>query len=122
MMQKVLIRVAMVDQKKSRTKAMQIAATVSGVESVSLKGDDKDQIEVIGEGIDTVELTKLLRKKVGGADLLSVGPAKEEKKPAAATTNKNETPAVPAIQMWHPMAPLYPVYEIRESEPSCNIM
>ncbi|KAK1391429.1 HMA domain-containing protein [Heracleum sosnowskyi] len=124
MMQKVLIRVTMVDQKKSRTKAMQIAATVFGVESVALKGADKDQLEVIGEGIDTVELAKLLRKKVGGADLLSVGPAKEEKKPAAAAApaKKNETPAVP-VQMWtYPMPLSYPVYEIRESEPNCSIM
>ncbi|KAK1391436.1 hypothetical protein POM88_010492 [Heracleum sosnowskyi] len=125
MMQKVLIRVTMVDQKKSRTKAMQIAATVFGVESVALKGADKDQLEVIGEGIDTVELAKLLRKKVGGADLLSVGPAKEEKKPAAAPTSaakKDGTPAVP-VQMWtYPMPLSYPVYEIRESEPNCSII
>lgn len=53
---------------------------MTGVESVALKGDDKDQIEVIGEGIDTVELAKCLRKHVGHADLVSVGPFKEEKK------------------------------------------
>ncbi|XP_017238601.1 heavy metal-associated isoprenylated plant protein 47 [Daucus carota subsp. sativus] len=123
MMQKVLIRVTMVDQKKSRTKAMQIAATVSGVESVALKGDNRDQLEIIGDGIDTVELAKLLRKKVGGADLLSVGPAKAEKpKEPAAAAKKAETPTVP-MQVWaYPQPPLYPVYEFRDSDPNCSIM
>ncbi|XP_074331742.1 heavy metal-associated isoprenylated plant protein 47-like [Apium graveolens] len=92
--QKVVIRVVMVDQKKSRKKAMKIAATAFGVESVALTGDDRDQIVVIGEGIDTVELAKLLRKKVGCADLLSVGPAKEEKKEDKKAC---EVPGVPLV-------------------------
>ena len=33
-----------------------------GVESATLKGDDKNQIEVTGDGIDAAELTRLLRK------------------------------------------------------------
>lgn len=97
---------------------------VAGVESVALKGDDRDQLEIIGEGIDTVGLAKLLRKKVGGADLLSVGPAKEEKpkEPEAPSAKKNEAPTVP-VPMWtYPMPHSYPVYEIRESEPNCSIM
>lgn len=93
---------------------------------MALRGADKDQIEVIGEGIDTVELAKALRKKVGCADLLSVGPAKEEKKPAPAatttSTNKNETPTVPVQVLTYPMPLSYPIYEIRESEPCCTIM
>ncbi|KAL8144829.1 hypothetical protein AgCh_003152 [Apium graveolens] len=78
--QKVVIRVTMCCPDKSRVKAMKIAATTYGVQSVALKGDDKDQIEVIGEDIDTVELAKCLRKHVGHTDLVSVGPFKEEKK------------------------------------------
>ncbi|XP_074356928.1 heavy metal-associated isoprenylated plant protein 16-like [Apium graveolens] len=62
MKQKVVIKVAMCSPQKSRVKAMKIAATSYGVEAVALKGDDKDQIEVIGEGIDTIELAKSLRK------------------------------------------------------------
>ncbi|KAG6690580.1 hypothetical protein I3843_10G022100 [Carya illinoinensis] len=57
------------DGEKVRYKALKIAACVSGVVSASLKGDNKDQIEVKGERIDTVKLTKLLRKKVGHADI-----------------------------------------------------
>jgi len=54
------------------------------VEAASLKGNEKDQIEVKGEGIDTVKLTTLIRKKVGHADIVSVKEdKKEDKKPEA---------------------------------------
>ena len=52
--------------------------TCSGVESACLKGQDKDQIEVKGEGIDTAKLAMLLRKKVGYASIVSVAEDKEE--------------------------------------------
>ncbi|KAK1424026.1 hypothetical protein QVD17_19337 [Tagetes erecta] len=77
--QKIVVKVTMNSEKKSR-KAMQIAVSISGVESASFVGSEKDQIAVTGEGIDSVELTTLLRKKVGHTDLVSVGPV-EEKKP-----------------------------------------
>ncbi|KAK1360996.1 Beta-fructofuranosidase [Heracleum sosnowskyi] len=94
-LQKVVIRVTMVDQNKSRVKAMKIAVTAFGVESVALSGDSKDQIEVIGEGIDVVELTKLLRKKIGSAELLSVGPAQAEDKK---DEKKNEASVFPLVE------------------------
>ncbi|KAK1405697.1 hypothetical protein POM88_005302 [Heracleum sosnowskyi] len=89
--QKVVIRVTTVNTSNwcclfirkgddSRTKALQIAATTCGVESAALSGDDKNEIVVTGEGIDTIELAKCLRKKIGGADVISVGPAKAEEK------------------------------------------
>nr|XP_023874647.1 uncharacterized protein LOC111987172 [Quercus suber]POE83291.1 heavy metal-associated isoprenylated plant protein 16 [Quercus suber] len=58
----------------ARKKAMRIAVGLSGVESATIKGQDKDQIEVKGEGIDTVKLATTLRKKVGHANIVSVGP------------------------------------------------
>ncbi|XP_017246623.1 disease resistance protein Pik-1-like [Daucus carota subsp. sativus] len=99
--QKVVIRVTTVNAPNgccfvfrkgddSRTKALQIAATTCGVESAALSGDDKDQIVVTGEGIDTVELAKLLRKKIGGADVVSVGAAKAEDK-------KDQAKVVPIV-------------------------
>ena len=42
---------------------------------MALKGDDKNQIEITGDGIDAAELTRLLRKKIGHAILESVGAA-----------------------------------------------
>ena len=56
----------------ARTKALRIAVSVPGVEAASLKGQDKDQIEVKGEGIDTVKLATTIRKKVGHAEIVSV--------------------------------------------------
>ncbi|EPS72216.1 hypothetical protein M569_02548 [Genlisea aurea] len=58
--------------------AFRLSVSVSGVESVALKGGDKDQVEVVGEGIDAVELTRLLRRKLGSAELLTVTEFKKE--------------------------------------------
>jgi hypothetical protein len=58
----------------------------SGVEGATIQGDNKDQIEVTGEGVNSVRLTSLLRKKFGHAELVSIGDVgkteekKEEKK------------------------------------------
>ncbi|MFS7933901.1 hypothetical protein Hanom_Chr04g00385261 [Helianthus anomalus] len=83
MQQKIVVKVSMNGDKKTR-KALKIVVGISGVESASFVGSDKDQIAVTGEGIDSVELTSLLRKKVGYTELVSVGPVeakKEEPKP-----------------------------------------
>uniref|UniRef100_A0A251V2H3 Heavy metal-associated domain, HMA n=1 Tax=Helianthus annuus TaxID=4232 RepID=A0A251V2H3_HELAN len=73
--QKIVVKVSMNSDKKTQ-KALQIAVGVS-VESASFVGSDKDQIAVTGEGIDSVELTTLLRKKVGYTELVSVGPVEQ---------------------------------------------
>ncbi|KAG5573952.1 hypothetical protein H5410_063718 [Solanum commersonii] len=67
-----------------KNKVMTIAATLPGVEKVSLE-EEKNLLTVIGEGIDAVELLNKIRKKVGFAKLVSQGPEpvdqkKEEKK------------------------------------------
>lgn len=49
-----------------------------GVDSAALKGEDKGQIEIIGDGMDTVALTTLLRKKVGYAEIVSVEAAEKK--------------------------------------------
>ncbi|KAL4555300.1 hypothetical protein LXL04_037916 [Taraxacum kok-saghyz] len=84
--QKIVVKVTMCSEKKTR-KALKIAVGISGVESASFVGSDKDQIAVTGEGIDSVELATLLRKGVGYTELVSVGPV-EEKKPAAGVETK----------------------------------
>ena len=50
------------------------------MESAAFEGSDKDQIAVIGEGIDSVKLTAKLRKSVGHTDLVSVGVEKDKEK------------------------------------------
>lgn len=42
--------------------------------SVAVKGDDKSLLEITEEGTDLIELTALLRKKVGNAEIISVTP------------------------------------------------
>ncbi|KAI3798418.1 hypothetical protein L1987_33693 [Smallanthus sonchifolius] len=71
--QKIVAKVNMNGDKKTR-KALQIAVSISGVESASFVGSDKDQIAVIGAGIDAVELASLLRRKVGFTEIVSIGP------------------------------------------------
>ncbi|KAG5597419.1 hypothetical protein H5410_038651 [Solanum commersonii] len=84
MKQKVVIRLSLNgNDKKYRTKAFKIAVSQSGVESAAITGDGKNQLEVVGE-VDAVVLISLLRKNLGQADLVSVGPAGGDKNPAAA--------------------------------------
>lgn len=47
---------------------------IVGVQSAALAGQDKNHVVVTGDGIDVVALMTLLRKKVGSAELVSVGP------------------------------------------------
>ncbi|KAK3004433.1 hypothetical protein RJ639_020044, partial [Escallonia herrerae] len=120
--QKVVIEVSMNDQ-KSRSKAMKIAVGSNGVESAALKGEGKNQLEVVGDGIDAVVLTTLLRKNVGFAVLVSVGPDKkdDEKKD---TEKKNEATIMPPLWVSYP--PIHGgtpyIYEVPGNEPSCSIM
>lgn len=48
---------------------------------MSVEGEDKNLVVVIGEGIDSVGLTKSLRKKLGDAELVTVAPVEEKKQP-----------------------------------------
>ncbi|GKF00032.1 hypothetical protein Tco_0023382 [Tanacetum coccineum] len=58
-----------------------------GVESASFVGSD--QIAVIGDGIDSVKLATLLRKRVGCTELVTVGNV-EDKKPEDKKTKPAE--------------------------------
>ncbi|XP_009625094.1 heavy metal-associated isoprenylated plant protein 47-like [Nicotiana tomentosiformis] len=93
-----------------KNKVMSIAATLSGVEKVSIEVE-KNELTVIGEGIDPVKLVNILRKKVGYAKMVSVGPEKKEEKPAEETVqpvltvphvvccnNSNRVPHM--VEMW----------------------
>ncbi|XP_065876105.1 uncharacterized protein [Euphorbia lathyris] len=120
MKKKMVIKVGMNgDWDKTRSKALQIAVSISGVESASMGEKDKEQIEVIGEGVDPVKLTHSLRKKLmkwpylacflpksrmAYAELISVVDAdkKEDKKP-------DDKPNI--VWQYPPPVPQYVVYE-----------
>jgi hypothetical protein len=77
--QKIVIKVAMPCD-KCRSKAMALVAKTRGVDSVSIAGDAKDQVVVVGESVDSVKLTSALRKKVGPAHLVEVADDSKKEK------------------------------------------
>ncbi|XP_077236605.1 heavy metal-associated isoprenylated plant protein 16-like [Tasmannia lanceolata] len=117
MKQKAVIKLQVHDQKDQK-KAMKIAVGVKGVFSASFEGDDKSKIAVLGEGTDAIVLTTSLRKKMGFAELISVGPAEEKKE----EKKEVDTATVWAYQTGVP--PSY-VYQYQVHEPNhdpCSIM
>ncbi|XP_047340430.1 heavy metal-associated isoprenylated plant protein 16-like [Impatiens glandulifera] len=123
MKQKVLIKVNM-NTDKSRSKALKTVVGLSGVESAALQGKEKDQLEVVGEGVDCVVLTRLLRKYVGYADLISVGPmpAPEKKADPPKAAAVESTPQMPIWGYQYPVISQPYFYEVRETDPGCSIM
>ncbi|KAK7829539.1 heavy metal-associated isoprenylated plant protein 47 [Quercus suber] len=89
--QKLVIKVQMTGD-KCRTKALKLAAGAEGVTSVAIEGDDKSLVVVIGDEVDSVCLTRSLRKKVGYATIVSVAQLEEsdEKK----DEEDNPTPTI----------------------------
>ncbi|XP_062170165.1 heavy metal-associated isoprenylated plant protein 47-like isoform X2 [Alnus glutinosa] len=77
MKQKIVIKVQMTSD-KCRTKALKIAATTDGVNSVAIEGSDKDRLVVVGEGVDSANLTRSLRKKLCYAEILKVEEVKKK--------------------------------------------
>ncbi|XP_073049170.1 heavy metal-associated isoprenylated plant protein 16-like [Primulina eburnea] len=94
MKQRIVIEVCMSDF-KSRSKALKIAVGLSGVESAAITGPGKNQVELVGDGIDVVVLTKLIRKKVAYADIVSVGDAEKDEAAAQTPPEAVETPPPP---------------------------
>ncbi|XP_059284118.1 heavy metal-associated isoprenylated plant protein 16-like [Lycium ferocissimum] len=126
MKQKVVIRLSLSgNDQKCRTKAFKVAVSQPGVESAAITGDEKNQLEVVGEQIDSVKLTSVLRKSLGQAELVSVGPAgggdkkKDDKKPEVAAIVTHPQPA-----LYYYTYPQYPVYQVTDSydQSNCSIM
>ncbi|XP_059440478.1 heavy metal-associated isoprenylated plant protein 39-like [Corylus avellana] len=76
MSKKLIVKVFLHDERTAR-KAIKSISRLKGVESTSMNMKDK-KLTLIGD-MDPVEVVKNLRK-VCSAEILSVGPAKEEKK------------------------------------------
>lgn len=94
--------------------------------STAITGNDKDRLEVVGDGIDSVCLVRCLRRKLGHAEILQVEEVKEkkpeEKKP------EEKKPDEPKLLVVHPLPQCYPGYYcpppmVVYDEPStCSIM
>ncbi|KAE8784377.1 nucleolar protein 58-like isoform x1 [Hordeum vulgare] len=72
MAQKVVLRIPTMTDDKSKQKAMEAVADIYGIDSIAADLKDKRL------------------KKLGKIDIISVGPAKEEKKPAPAGEKKDD--------------------------------
>ena len=92
-----------------------------GVESVSLQGEDSSQIVVVGNDIDSVHLTSLLRKKVGSAELMSLSTISfEGDKQQEPKHNGIQSMVWPAYQA---SVPYYYTYDVpNNNQDSCTIM
>ncbi|GLT36800.1 hypothetical protein SLA2020_111550 [Shorea laevis] len=120
MKQKIVIKVQM-SCEKCRTKARKIAAETDGVSSLAIEGTDKDQVVVTGDGIDSANLTRTLRKKVGFATILSV--QKVEEKGKDKVEEKTEPPIPSSYgQYWQYTAPPFHQVVYDPTPSVCSIL
>ncbi|VAH33243.1 unnamed protein product [Triticum turgidum subsp. durum] len=89
---------------KSRSKALTLAARAAGVTSMGITGDARDQLEVVGDGVDPVCLVSCLRKKLGHAQIIKV---EEVKKPEEKKKEDPKPPAPMPVPV-HPPPYFYP--------------
>ncbi|GKU95289.1 hypothetical protein SLE2022_228630 [Rubroshorea leprosula] len=77
MAQKVVLKILTMNDEKTKQKAIEAVADIYGVDSIAadLKGQ---KLTIVGD-MDTIAIAKKL-KKLGKIDIVTVGPAKEEKK------------------------------------------
>ena len=64
---------------------------------MGVTGAGRDQLEVVGDGVDTVGLVQCLRKKIGHAEILKV----EEVKPAEKKPEEKKPEPLPDWWWYH---------------------
>ncbi|CAL9155139.1 unnamed protein product [Musa hybrid cultivar] len=71
MEQKIVIKINVICD-RCRNKALKLASSVRGVESVAIQGRNRNRVVVTGEGVDSVCLTSILRQKMGYAEIIGI--------------------------------------------------
>uniref|UniRef100_A0ACD5YU49 Uncharacterized protein n=1 Tax=Avena sativa TaxID=4498 RepID=A0ACD5YU49_AVESA len=66
----IVIRMQAKPERGQHSKAMKIAAAIDGVESVTLAGEGRNLLRVVGQDLDSNDLITKLRKKLGRADIV----------------------------------------------------
>ncbi|WVZ86045.1 hypothetical protein U9M48_032888 [Paspalum notatum var. saurae] len=92
---------------------------------MEITGDGKDELEVVGDGIDIACLVMCLRKKVGHADILTVEVVKnkpEEKKPEPEEPKPVPPPFHCSGYYYAPPPPSPPMLLCEEPSSSCHII
>ncbi|KAH0459672.1 hypothetical protein IEQ34_012486 [Dendrobium chrysotoxum] len=64
---------------------------IEGVETIVVEGEDKNPFILIGDGIDSIELTKSLRKKLRHADIMIVEPLMKQNDEISASMSSEIT-------------------------------
>ncbi|GAB4827814.1 hypothetical protein Ancab_034699 [Ancistrocladus abbreviatus] len=121
MKQKIVIKVH-IDCEKCRIKAMQVATSALGVNTVAVEGD---QLVVSGVDIDAAKLTRCLRKKVGYAMLVALEEVKDKQpKPDKQTKPETSMPCPPCpYYCCHPHCTQFYVCDVpADHSPLCIIM
>lgn len=92
--------------------------------SASIDGAEKNQMVVVGDGVDSVTLTTLLRKRMGFAELVSVITLQEKKAEEYKQAQSTPVVAWPSYGGGYPTQYYYPVNSVEERYPdsSCCIM
>jgi hypothetical protein len=93
----------------------------TGVSSVAIQGSEKDELVVSGEGVDSVNLTRSLRRKLCYAAILSV----EEVKANAGTATSASSSNVLGFPAYYQSCQPFPKYYEVVHDPypnNCSIM
>ena len=113
-------------------KVLTMFINFTGVNSVAIEGSDRDQLVVIGEGVDSANLTCSLRKKLCYAALWSVEEVKAKPEPEVQKPNKPKStsstcscgcPQLPICPQYAPHPMLYEarVYDYTPSPSYCPL-
>lgn len=74
--QKIVLKLPL-DGERNKRKAFKAAVGMAGVTSATLEGD---KIIIVGDGVDPIALTTMLRRNLGKAELLSISSGDDKKK------------------------------------------
>ncbi|XP_058081004.1 heavy metal-associated isoprenylated plant protein 47-like isoform X2 [Magnolia sinica] len=123
-MKKKIVMEVQMSCEKCRTKAMEVAASMEGVTSVAIGGNENERIVVEGEGVDPADLACLMKKKVGRTKLITVEDVKpkEEKESKKEEDEKDHPPQW--IQHYYQYPQYVAVHEtVYDPSPSvCSLM